>query len=270
MAQDARELLAQNDRALEDVVRVGVSLPGPLDRATGRVFHPANLPGWKEVAVAEILAAQLGVPVQIENDANSAALAEARFGAGQGFAHLVYLTMSTGIGGGLVLDGRLHAGHRHAAGEIGHTPVEWPGEACACGLSGCLEAYAGGAAWQRRLRQISPEDGEVAKRAGGRDRVTPEHAVAAARAGDPFARGELERITDYLARAIVTLQFTLAPDVIVLGTIAVAAGEELFVSPLREKVRAGCWPEPKTSTAALRLASLGEDLAYRAGLCAAG
>ena len=269
IAKAARELARECDIALTDLECVGVSLPGPLDGERQCVLSPANLSGWGEVPVVSLLAAEFELPIRLENDANAAALAEARYGAGQGMKNVVYLTMSTGIGGGLVLDGALYTGAHHAAGEIGHAPVAWPGEPCVCGLRGCLEAYAGGAAWQRRLRATAPQAGEVARLAGGRDAITPEHAVRAAHAGDAYAVGELDRLTDYLARAIVPLQFTLAPDAILLGTIAVAAGEELFLAPLREKVRARSWAPP-AFTSAIRLASLGEELPYRAGLCAAG
>ncbi len=268
MARDAKTLAADHDIAWGDVDRVGVSLPGPLDAARDCVLHPPNLPGWGVVPVRETFENALGCPVNVENDANAAALAEWRYGAGQGCDDLVYLTMSTGIGGGLILGGRLHPGFGHFAGELGHAPVEWPGELCACGLQGCLEAYVGGAAWQRRLRREAPEDGDVARRAGGRERIRPEHAVEAAHAGDAFACSEIERLTDYLARAIVALHFTVAPERVVLGTIAVAAGEELFLAPLREKVAARCWTGG-VGAFEICAATLGEDLPYRAGLCAA-
>ena len=268
MAADAKALAAEHDVAWADVGRRGLSLPGPLDASGGRVLHPPNLPGWGDVPVQEILEAELGGPVHVENDANAAALAEWRFGAGRGCDDLAYLTMSTGIGCGLILGGRLHAGFGHFAGEVGHAPVEWPGEVCACGLRGCLEAYAGGAAWQRRLRREAPEEGDLARRAGGREHIRPEHAVEAAREGDAFAREEIDRLTDYLARAIVSLHFTVAPERVVLGTIAVAAGEALFLAPLREKVAARCWTGG-VGTFEILAATLGEDLPYRAGLCAA-
>lgn len=269
MAADARALAAEAGIDWSRVASAGVSLPGPLDRAKDRVMHPPNLPGWGVVPVRETLEANLGCPVRVENDANAAALAEWHFGAGRGCDDLVYLTMSTGIGCGMILGGRLHSGFGHFAGELGHAPVEWPGEPCACGLAGCLEAYAGGAAWQQRLRGEAPEAGEVARRAGGRDRIRPEHAVAAAHAGDAFARAEIDRLTDYLARALVLLHFSVAPERVLLGTIAVAAGEELFFVPLREKVRARSWTGG-VGTFEIAAASLGDDLPYRAGLCAAG
>jgi glucokinase len=272
MAAEARQLAEDNGVALDDIEAVGVSVPGPLDRERGVVLHPPNLKGWGEVAVSEILAAELGRPVRIENDANAAAIAEWRFGAGRAqgrdIQHLVYLTMSTGVGAGLVLGGRVHRGQRTLAGELGHAPVEWEGLPCVCGLRGCLEAYVGGAAWTRRLREEAPLDSGVVKHAGDRANASPEHVVMAAREGDAYALAEFERFNHYLAHAIVQLIFSLAPDVIVLGTIAVAAGEELCLAPLREKVNAQLWPSYRDLCSILP-AALGEDLPYFAALCAA-
>jgi glucokinase len=265
---DARRLLAEAGMGPADLVAVGVSAPGPVDPVRGEIVQPPNLPGWGRVPLREQLGSALGAPVRIENDANAAALAEWRLGAGQGYEDLVYLTMSTGVGGGLVLGGRLHPGRLGNAGEIGHLPVEWDGEPCACGLRGCLEAYVGGAAWMRRLRRIAPEGGRVAALAGGRERVTPRHLVAAAREGDAFARGEMERWNEYLARGIVALVFVLAPQAVILGTIARAAGEELCFAPLRERVAARVWPLLGRELAILP-SGLGDALPDHAGIAVA-
>lgn len=268
LAADARALLREADLDLPEIACVGVSVPGPMDPVTGVVHRPPNLAGWDEVPVQAWLERELGRPVRIENDANAAALAEARFGAGQGRDHVVYLTMSTGVGGGLVLGGRLHRGHAAAAGEVGHVPVEWGGEPCACGMRGCLEAYVGGAAWARRLRRVAPATGRVVALAGSRDALTPEHVVAAAREGDAFALTEMARFNDYLARGIVGLVFTLAPDVVVLGTIPTAAGDALCLDPVREQVRRHVWPVFHEGLE-IRPAALGPRLGTYAGLCAA-
>ena len=157
-----------------------------------------------------LLAGLLGRPVYVENDANAAALAEVRFGAGRGFQHVVYLTMSTGVGAGLVLDGRLFTGKLGAAGELGHAPIVWDGEPCACGMRGCLEAYVGGAAWTRRLAATTPAASRVAALAGAPERARPEHVVAAAREGDAFALAELARYNDPLARGLTSLGLAAA------------------------------------------------------------
>jgi glucokinase len=268
IADDVRAAVAEAGLTLADVGAVGVTAPGPLDAEAGVVLLPPNLPGWRDVAIVARLHEALGVPVFLENDANAAALAEWHFGAGRGFRHVVYLTMSTGVGGGLILDGRLYRGVLGSAGEIGHMPVEWEGEPCPCGQRGCLEAYTGGASWSRRLRALAPEDGRVAQLAGGREQVTPVHVVAAAREGDGYARAELARWCDYVARGITAVVMTLAPEAIVLGTIAVAAGEELAFAPIREQVASHVWPHLARELRILP-AALGDDLPYLAGLSVA-
>jgi len=266
--RDARALLAEADRSIDDIDCVGLSVPGPFDIERGTLLRPPNLPDWNEVPIRDWIAAALGRPVRIDNDANAAALAEWRFGAGQGVRHLVYLTMSTGVGAGLVLDGKLFRGWRGNAGEFGHVTVEPDGTRCSCGLNGCLEAYVGGAAWTRRLREVCPASSQVAALAGDRSHATPEHVVAAAKLGDTFALAELERFNGYLARGIATVVFALAPQIIVLGTIPTAAGERLCLEPLREQVAGMLWPELSDG---LRIvgSGLGEDLAYYAGICVA-
>jgi glucokinase len=163
-----------------------------------------------------------------------------------------------------VLGGRLHRGAL-GAGEVGHAPVEWEGEPCACGLRGCLEAYVGGAAWARHLRATAVPDGRVAALAGGRDRIRPEHLLAAAREGDAFALAELARYNDYLARGLVAIAFMLAPERIVLGTIPTAAGDALCLDPLRQRVRAALWPGLAREIEIVA-SGLGDELAYLAGI----
>jgi glucokinase len=236
IATDAAALVARSGLATSEFDAAGLSVPGPIDHERGAVLDPPNLPGWEDVPLRARMSEILNLPVRVENDANAAALAEWRYGAGQGADNVVYLTMSTGVGTGLILDGRLYRGHRGRASEFGHACIEWDGERCGCGRRGCLEAYLGGAAWTRRLRAITPATSRVCALAGDRGRVLPEHVVAAAGEGDAFAREEMERFNHYLARAIAALSFALAPEVAVLGTIPTAAGETLcfgLAEPLR-------------------------------------
>jgi glucokinase len=268
IATDAAELVARSGLATSDFDAAGLSVPGPIDHERGAILDPPNLPGWKDVPLRARMSELLDLPVRIENDANAAALAEWRYGAGQGAHNVVYLTMSTGVGAGLILDDRLYRGHRGRASEFGHACIEWDGERCGCGRRGCLEAYLGGAAWTRRLREITPATSRVCTLAGDRGRVLPEHVVAAAREGDAFALEEMERFNHYLARAIAVLSFALAPEVVVLGTIATAAGEGLCFEPVRALVDAQVWP---TLCDGMRIvpSGLGDELPYYAGVCVA-
>ena len=268
IAADAADLISRSDLAARDFDAAGFSVPGPIDHERGAILAPPNLRGWEDVPLRDRMSERLGLPVRLENDANAAALAEWRFGAGRGAHNLVYLTMSTGIGTGLILDGRLYRGHRGRASEFGHSCVEWDGELCGCGQRGCLEAYLGGAAWTRRLREIAPATSRVCALAGERELVLPEHVVAAAGEGDAFACEEMARFNHYLARAITALAFALVPEVVVLGTIATAAGEVLCLEPVRALVADQVWP---TLIEEMRIlpSGLGDKLPYYAGVCAA-
>lgn len=267
MADELRTLLEEAGLAPADLEAVGVSAAGPLDPEEGVLIEPPNLP-WDRAPVVPVLSQALGCPVFLDNDANAAALAEWLFGAGRGTRHMVYLTMSTGVGGGLVLDGRLHRGVACSAGEVGHVPVVWDGEPCSCGLRGCLEAYVGGAAWTRRLARHTPPGSRVAALTPEGATPQPEQVIEAAREGDAFALSELARFNDYLARGIVQVAFTLAPELIVLGTIPSAAGDALCLDPVREQVRQRLWP---TIGKDLRIeaSGLGESLPDFAGLSVA-
>lgn len=265
LAQSLRGLLAEAGKEPADIAAIGVSLPGPLDPERGVLLDPPNLPGWHDLPVRDLLTDAFGAPVFIENDANAAALAEWHFGAARGFEHVVYLTMSTGVGGGLILGGRLHRGVLASAGEIGHMPIEWDGAPCACGRRGCFEAYVGGAAWAKHLRSITPAASRAAVLAGGAEAVTPRHLVAAARAGDAFALAELARWNEYVARGITMLSFVVAPQVVVLGTIATAAGEALSFAPIRARVAERIWPFLAERMQILP-AALGDSLPYHAAI----
>jgi glucokinase len=268
LADDLRALTAEIGEDLARVTLVGVSVPGPFDADTGTVLHPPNLPGWDEVPIRTWLEEALDLPIFLENDANAAALAEWRFGAAQGARHALYLTMSTGVGGGLILDRKLYRGVHGAAGEVGHIQLEWDGELCGCGLRGCAEAYLGGARWAERLARTAPPGGRVAELAGGAEYATPKQVVLAAHEGDAFALGEMRRFNHYLARLLSTLAFTLAPEVIVLGTIVAAAGDALCLNPVREQLADQTWAAVSDD---LRIvpSALGKELPAHAALAAA-
>jgi len=268
LAAEVRSLVEGAGQSLAAVEHLGFSAPGPLDASRERILRPPNLPGWNGAPIRQHLEAELGLPVTLENDANAAALAEWRFGAGRGAEDVVYLTMSTGVGAGLILAGRLYRGAGGNAGEFGHTTLEEGGELCACGLRGCVEAYIGGAAWTARLREEAPEKSRVSELAGGRAFIRPEHLLEAAREGDTFALAEVDRFNHYLARAIANVVFSLAPEVVVLGTIPTAAGEDLCLKAVREDVRSRVWPEFAEHLRILPSA-LGADLPYWAGISVA-
>lgn len=269
IASTARELLAAARIEAADLAAIGVSAPGPLDPSTGMVRDAPNLPGWHEVPISAALARAFGRRVRLENDANAAALAESRFGAGRGARAFAFLTMSTGVGAGLILDGRLYRGARYGAGEVGHMPVVPGGRPCVCGLRGCLEAYTGGAALAARMRAdvAAGARTSLVERAGGdAARIGAEHWVEALRAGEPYARALADEFLDMLAQGLAILILSLDLDRIALGTI-VARNTDLFLDPLRERVAARVWPRLRDTQ--IVPAELGERLCAYAGLCTA-
>ena len=214
-------------------------------RSTSRAARSSRRrtsPGWGSVPIREWLGAAFDAPVHLENDANAAALAEWRFGAGRGARHLVYLTMSTGVGGGLVLDGRLYRG-TGGAGEVGHMPVEWgdAAELCGCGRRGCLEAYVGGRRWSERLARITPAD-EPRRRARGRPRARAARARDRGGARGRRVRARRARALEPLPRARPhrALVSCSRPRCSCSGTIATAAGEALCSRAAARDAR-GAW-----------------------------
>ena len=179
---------------------VGVSAPGPLDTEAGTVLQIPTLPGWENFPLREVLAAELGVPVTVENDGIAAAYGEWKFGAGRGLRNLVFATVSTGIGGGVVIDGRLMHGRRGMAAHVGHFRLAQEGPRCACGAVACFEALAAGTALTLRAREAAAGNrGYLAKIAAGRA-VEAQDVVAGARAGDEVCLGLMAQEAEYLGQ----------------------------------------------------------------------
>jgi glucokinase len=236
---------------------VGVSGGGPLDPERGVILSIPNLPGWVEVPIAARLSEEFGAPVGIENDANACAIAEHRFGAGRGARDMVFLTLSTGIGAGLILEGRIYRGHRFLAGEAGHMVIVPEGPLCGCGNRGCLEALASGTAIARRLGERRRE----LEAAGGASPDIPRDArelVERALKGDRFSLEFLRAVAADLAQGLANLVYVIDPQRIVLGTIAMGAGD-LLLGPLREEVDRRLWPAFRKGLEILP-AALGADL----------
>lgn len=211
-------VIAQMQTLVEEVgagltpIGIGIGSPGPLDAEAGLVIHAPMLSGWRDVPLARLMAARTGLPTVIENDANVAALAEWRFGAGQGARHLVYVTVSTGIGGGIIIDGRLLRGYRGMAGEIGHMAMTEAPIPCACGGLGCFEALASGSALGRRAQEAGLlGDAPVSAPVSARE------VAAMAAQGHPLARALMRDEARYLGLGFTNLLHLYAPEVIVVG-----------------------------------------------------
>lgn len=219
------------------ILGVGIGAPGPLDPLAGIAVGPPTLAGWHDVPLADILGRRLGLPVRLENDANAAALGEWRFGAGHGVRSLVFVTVSTGIGGGVVADGRILHGRRGLAAEIGHMTITNEGERCVCGVVGCFEAIASGTALGRRANAAtSPLDGSTLRRLSANAEVTGRHVVEAARLQDDLALALLEEEARWLGLGFTNLLHLYSPDVLVVGG-GIANGLDLMAPVIGATIR---------------------------------
>jgi len=238
-----REVVNQVGVEQTSISAIGVSCGGPLDTKTGIVYSPPNLPGWDALPLKALLESEFQVPVIIENDANASALAEFRFGGGRGYSAVLYMTMSTGIGGGIVIDGQVYHGANDSAGEVGHQILLPNGPRCGCGKRGCLEALCSGPAIARRAQAALRKQRKGGKSPtalltladGQIEAVKSEHVLAAARTGDALALELVQETAYYMGWGIANLVNILNPDIVLLGTIAVAAGD-LLLDPIRETV----------------------------------
>ncbi len=242
--------------------RMGVGVPGPLSVAEGIVHAPPNLPGWQEVPLRALLEERLGLRVVLENDANAAAVGEWWRGAARGARHVLYITWSTGIGGGLIVDGRLYRGASDTAGEIGHITVDPLGPLCPCGRRGHLEGIAAGRAIARAAEEALAR-GEPSVLAG-QPEITARTVAEAARNGDPMARRVFERAARMMGLAVGSLLNLLNPEVVVIGG-GVARSWDLVEGPLLEAAQGSAFAVP-FQAARIVPAALGEE----AGLVGAG
>jgi glucokinase len=232
---------------------VGIAAPGPVDAATGVVTRSSNL-GWSEVPLAAMLSKRLGIPAGLDDDANTAALGEWKFGAGRGSDPFAYLTVSSGIGSGILVGGQIVHGASGNAGEVGHIVIDPAGPACSCGRRGDVESYAGGVALARRARLAFPTpelpDGRAAPR-------TAAELFRAARGGEPAAAAIVAEAEVALAMALAALASVIDPGVIVVGG-SIGLGQRRFVQRAAAIARRRVMTENGTS---LRVepAALGEE-----------
>lgn len=215
-----------------DIAAIGVGVPGLVDFEHGFVHILTNVPGWKHVPLKALLGEKTGLPVVVENDANAMAYAEFRYGAAQGLRNVVALTMGTGIGGALILNGQMYRGSNCAAGEIGQMSIHFDGRAGHYGNLGALEKYTGNQQIAEHALQRYAEAGLV-KTA---DDCTPKSIAEAAQAGDDIARQIWDEVADWLGTALSSIAWLLNPDAFVIGGGVAQAGDLIF-DPLKRKVQ---------------------------------
>jgi glucokinase len=217
---------------------VGIGCGGPLDSANGVLVAPLHLPGWRDVPIAARARDVFDVPAVLDNDATAGAAGEHRFGAGRGTRDMVYLTISTGVGGGVVIDGQLHRARSGNGGELGHVTVDWHGRRCrGCGRRGCLEAYCSGTSIAERADEAGMHGASAAD------------VAQAARAGNAIATRLWDETCDALACGITSIVNLFEPEVVVLGGGVVRTGEQLL-RPVRERVVQQVIGEPPAIVAA--------------------
>lgn len=250
---------------------IGICAPGPLDPKTGIVLNPPNLPCWRDFPLAEKIVSKYHVPVKVDNDANAAALAETRWGAARGFHYVFYATIGTGIGTGIVLDGRIYHGSTGSAGEGGHVSIDYRGPLCNCGKRGCIEILASGRAIGARARAklaAGPSGSAILELAKGDvSAVTSELVGQAYAAGDPLAREILQETVDVLTPWLGNIVDLLDPDVLVMGG-GVAAMLKPFFDDIKNRLPSWC-VNPRADEIPLLMAHYGADagIAGGAALC---
>ncbi|MFQ5807502.1 MAG: ROK family protein [Phycisphaerae bacterium] len=253
------DLIAAADLAKQDIAAIGYGTPGPMSHKEGIVYASPNLPGWKNIPLRARFSESTGLPVTLDNDANVAAYGEFVAGAGTGTRDMVMLTLGTGIGGGIVLNGELQRGAFDNAAEIGHTIVVAEGRPCLCGQRGCLERYASANAVAERFVEALQAGGDspLKARVEAGDTLTSADIGKAARGGDALAARIWDETCLYLAIACVNIQHVLNPEVVVLGGGLIGAGEQLL-APVREHFQRQAWQIAQDHPR-IEFATLGDD-----------
>jgi glucokinase len=218
MKESVYGVLQKLGLSLTDIAGIGIGVPGPMDAKKGVVKNPPNLPGWDDVPLLSIMQEEFNIKICLENDANAAALGEYLFGAGKGIENFVYITISTGIGGGVIAGGRLLKGDGGNAAEIGHITINFEGPVCGCGNKGCFEAYASGTAMARFAKEgILSGRKTILSNFSQKEEVKAEHIFAAAKEGDEFAMELVEREGFYLGVGLANVVNAYNPRRIAVG-----------------------------------------------------
>jgi glucokinase len=260
MVEGVVALLKKHELTQNDLVAAGCGAPGPMNWKTGVVYSPPNLVGWKNVPLADEMQRRLGVPCFVENDANAACYGEFWLGAGRGTENMAVLTLGTGVGGGVIVFGKLLRGIDGTAAELGHLKVQRNGRLCGCGARGCLEQYASVTGMVQTARE-GLESGETStlheKCRGDYTQLTGKMIYDAAREGDAFARWVFEETAYWLGYGISSIINYQNPEKVVLCGGMIAAGDLLF-EPVRRVAHENAFEVP-AKRCAIVPAGLGAD-----------
>jgi glucokinase len=233
------EVVAQAGVGIDSV---GIGCGGPLDQKTGALLQVPNLPGWDGIVLKDVFGSRLGVPAFIDNDATAACLGELKFGAGKGIDDFVYFTVSTGIGGGIVIGGKLYRGHGGNAGEFGHMKIIADGgPKCTCGDNGCLESLCSGTSIARIAQEKWGRSPSSALREGLCPYFSAELVAKAAKDGDELALSVWSEAMHYLGIGVANVVNAFNPRLVIIGGGVTKAGD-MFFGPIREEVRSRAMP----------------------------
>ena len=225
IVQSIDEVIVGSSTSIDEVEAIGIGSPGPLDAKKGIIITTPNLP-FKDYNLVQPLKEKYNIPVYLDNDANAAAIGEYMFGAGKGKDSIVYFTVSTGVGGGAVLDGKVYRGHTSNALEIGHTTVDPNGPRCNCGNLGCLEAISSGTAIARKGKEAVSTNVETSLKKY--DTVTSYEVFKEAEAGDEVAKDIIDNALTYLGIGVANAIATFDPEMIIIGGGVSKAGDIVF------------------------------------------
>ena len=255
MISAVEQVLSAAKLTAADCASIGIGSPGNCDSDRGVVVRAYNL-GWFNVPICEMLQRHFGIPVRISNDANVAALAETVAGAALDCRNMVLITLGTGVGGGIIIDGKIYAGMRTAGAEMGHSLLVLDGEPCSCGRNGCWEAYASVTALIRQGKQAAAEHPESLL-AGVKDMMGIDIFCCADR-GDAIAQQVIDRWCDYVAAGLTDIVNTLAPEKILIGGGVSKQGERIL-QPIRRYVADHCFGQHEGAIPEIQSAMLGND-----------
>ncbi len=242
-----------------DVNSVGIGTPGVANRNTGVVLYSCNL-GFNNFELGKVLGEKLGTQVFVENDANAAAFGEVVNGAGKGYNNVVVVTLGTGVGGGIIIDGKIYTGFNFCGGELGHTVIEYNGRQCGCGRKGCFEAYSSATALINMTKEAmeANRDSKMWELAGSIEQVDGKTAFDGMRAGDKAAIDVVNMYINYLGCGLVNIVNTFQPEILLIGGGICKEGENL-TKPLDEYIKRESYCiDPQRSTK-LGIAKLGND-----------
>ncbi len=259
MAKVALQAVKNADLTIDDIEWIGVGTPGIANSATGIIEYSNNL-GFKDTPMVKYIQETIDKPVFIENDANAAAYGEYVAGAAKGAKNAVCITLGTGVGGGIIVDGKIYAGSNYAGAEIGHTVIEVDGAQCSCGRKGCFEAYSSATGLIRMTKEAIEmfPDCKMAEMAAEKGKVTARTSFDAMRAGDKAAKDVVDKYIKYLAAGITNTINIFQPDVLCIGGGVCNEGDPLLL-PVKALVKEEVYTRNSEKNAEIVIAKLGND-----------